>query len=266
MGILDFLSAGAAGAGVAPPSASTIAMQGPARKFGVKDIFGILGDALLQGNDMEPAYANRLRDEEISNAAALLNDPNTESEGLRRIFGIDSKTGVQVQKNLIDQQKLRAEAQAKADLERKTALELGRTQALNQLKAGVPREVVEAAAAKRGVDLSDIPTDPKILDKYLRGTLDIKDQYAIEDKEADNQRDRAYKEADIALKGGRLTANTNLAAGRLVSGSNLGAGRLTKTTSKSGGKSGSSAKPAGKIRINQTTGKIEYLQPDGSYK
>jgi hypothetical protein len=290
MGIFDFLSAGAAGVGgnllaggdggglaglgglmggIGPGGVLGNEVLGRKKKLGIGDIFGILGDSLLAGNDAEPIYAKRKQDEQIAAAAGLLNDPNTENEGLRQIFGIDSKTGVQVQKNLLDARAAREKAAADAAKAQEEAMTLGRTQALNQLYAGVPRNIVEAAAAKKGIDISDIPTDPAQLKAYGRGSLGIDKQALIEDRADDNQRDRAYKEGQLSLGAGRLKVNAALGAGRLTAGTNIQGGRLTKPSGK-----GSSTKPSSSssgpmmkvIESGPQKGTIVYRQPDGSYK
>jgi hypothetical protein len=272
MGLFDFLSAGAAG--VSDPEVNQY-FQTPEKKKGIlgfapsnnlQTLFEDLGDALITANGGEAEFRQRRDAAAMAEALPMLDDPSTAQEALKRIFGLDPKVGADVQKNYYAREKTLADQQAEAAKAQAELVALTRTQALNQLNAGVPRDIVISAASKKGIDVSDLPDDPKIISSMVRGSMAPKDYYQTLDREDDNKRLSAKDAADTIFKGNKLVTDTIRNAGKDYSKTVLDAGRLTKPT----GKGTTATKPAGSsggmIRRRKSDGVIEYRQPDGTYK
>lgn len=281
MGLFDFLGAGAAQ--VSDPEVAAAFAPKKRGIFGLSDgvanVLGDIGDALLIGNNAKPIHRPRRDAQAIGELLPMLSSEDTKQEGLKRIFAINPEIGLEMYGEMakadkaatteeLARQRLAISEGRANQAARKTEIELGdlvRKRAAAQLRAGIPRNVVIAAAQKDNFDLNDIPEDPKMLDNWVMGSgLSVKDQLASEDRSSRTNTDREYKK-------GRLITDTILRGGSLVAGTTskgantqVSAGRLVNSTKK-GGKV-SAAPKSGKIRMNKTTGKVEYLQSDGTYK
>lgn len=262
---------------VLPPS-----MPEPKGLFGIKgdmrSILGILGDSLsvgaggtakfTAGNQQRKAQAT-MRDFATNPLASIQAMADVDPEMARKLYDDYQKQIIAKDKDAREAAKDNLELSDKTlSLEDKVRANVAAMVRSSGNESTYPalKKQAEAYGKKYGVDLSDLPDafDKDAIDSWAMRTVPVKDQLANEDRMSDNARDAAYKKADTALKSGRLVANTNLAAGRLTAGTTIQGGRLTKPTGKDVKTSGN--KPAGKLRINKTTGKVEYLQPDGTYK
>lgn len=286
MGLFNFLPAGAAE--VSDPEVSQYfetpeqkkGIFGFAPSRGVQTFIEDIGDALLTANGADPIHKQRRDAMAIGEILPMLDVPETRQEGLKRLFQIDPKTGLDVYGEMVKADKQAAAerlAQQRIDIAegrastaaKKTDLELEdlmRKRAAAQLRAGIPRNMVIASGQKNGFDLSDIPEDPKDLDKWVLGMgMTVKDQLAAEDRTSRTTTDREYKKGrlmtDTILRGGKLVADTTSKGAN----TQVSAGRLANPPSK-GKKAASPSGGGGMIRINKTTGVVEYRQPDGTYK
>lgn len=77
----------------------------------VRDVFGVLGDALMMANGMNPMYMQQRQNEAVSDAAGLM--PYDPSRAVANISRIDPKLGAAYQKQYTDS--VAAERKAAAD-------------------------------------------------------------------------------------------------------------------------------------------------------
>lgn len=77
----------------------------------VRDVFGVLGDALMMANGMNPMYTQQRQNEAVSDAAGLL--PHDPGRAIANISRVDPKLGAEYQKQYTDS--VAAERKAAAD-------------------------------------------------------------------------------------------------------------------------------------------------------
>lgn len=259
------------------PGASPMDVSGRTR-----DILGGLGDAFLTQAGEDPRYAKKRAAEEISSIMGNFDtDPMAAIAKVSRVDPEAGDTLLQRYQARLKQQE--DNAVATGDLRRKnldtnTSVEgqtysqvAGLLRATKDNPAAYERaaDVARELAKRRGVTL---PIDPG--KTYDAGILSAYDNIAMTPDQAyDNRLNRDKYVTDAAMDAARI----GVSAGRTVAGISNASARTTisahKPTGKGKGTSGGIARPVrpagggGKpFKFNATSGKVEYRQPDGSYK
>lgn len=239
-----------------------------------RDILGGIGDALLIANGRDPTYAPKRQAEKIGD---VYNGYGQDPQGtIAKIAAINPAIGQKLQeaydKNQTDLHKNDIKNE---DVVRNRVGAMLRAGAKNPESYDAVRNQALKYAQSKGIAMDDIPTDPKGVENWSYGQMDLKDQYANEDRLADNNRDKQYKTFNMK----------NAAAGRQIQAAGLGvraniqgAGATEKVRhnvameNKPTGRGRRGASPAAgratgakPFRVGPD-GTIQRRQPDGTYK
>lgn len=214
------------------------AMQPPVHKglFGMKgtlrDIVGILGDALIAGGGGKgPIYMPQRQRERISDA--MLGYQNDPQQTIATVAGLDPETATSLQRNYLE------ELKQKADLEeaRRKEQEAKNTRILEGIAGLTRSKGAEASWSKLHPYIRDVLSRNKITlpfdipEKYSKDFADMINNYLITPKQAaDLDLDERYKTAQILLNGGKLVAETKMKQANLQQDAVEEAGRNNRAS------------------------------------
>ena len=281
-GVMDSLPMGMGLAQQMGPMSGEMEHKSPLGIGGkARDILGGIGDALLIANGRDPSYAMKRQQEKIGDVyGGYGQDPQGT---ISKIAAINPAIGQKLQeaydKNQVDLHK--------DDLKHE---EIIRNRVGAMLRSARPEtyDAVRNQAIKyaqgKGVTLDGIPDkyDPKAVEAWSYGQMDLKDQLANEDRSTRTgiQADRAnvYKETQrfnvrnqaartqIQAAGvGVRAANTDLSQDRVNESGRHNRAMENKPSGRKGASLAPRASGSKPFRVGPD-GTIQRRQPDGSYK